>query len=388
MKIIMLSLDKTFLGADYSGDAIERHQEYAQRAGFLDIIVFSKAGFANKKIDERLMIYPTNSRFKINYIFDTLKTAQEIYQKNKFDLIVTQDPFLTGLAGWLIKRKFKIPLLIHFHGDFWQNRYWLKEKWFNRLLLILSKFLVKRADGIRAVSSGIKEKLIRAGIDLNKIRVIPTPVDLDGFNHYNIKAVENFRKIHEDCPIILNVARRDKSKDFKTFWESTINNVYKKYPRIVLWQVGAGFNKKQIEQILGQKIPNNLKISFTGEAAFKGTPKVEKNSLINIYHASDIYVSSSCHESFGKVLVEAMACGLPVVATATTGSREIVRDNENGFLVPIGDVSALAEKILFLLNNPEKAKQMGEKGRVMVKERFNQEKIINQIINFWQELTK
>ena len=114
--------------------------------------------------------------------------------------------------------------------------------------------------------------------------------------------------------------------------------------------------------------------------------RIKQKELVNYYHAADVYVSSSKHESFGKVLIEAMAAGLPVVATATTGSQEIIKDGLNGFLVPIGDSQALARKILYLLNNPAKAKEMGENGRRMVKEKFDQQKIIKKIVKFWQDL--
>jgi len=114
--------------------------------------------------------------------------------------------------------------------------------------------------------------------------------------------------------------------------------------------------------------------------------KVKQTELTNYYHSSDIYVSSSCSESFGKVLIEAMAAGLPIVATATTGSKEIIKDGKNGFLVPIKDSEALAKKILFLLKNPDKMKEMGQKGREMVKKNFDQDKIIKKIINFWKRI--
>jgi len=77
-----------------------------------------------------------------------------------------------------------------------------------------------------------------------------------------------------------------------------------------------------------------------------------------------------------------------LVATATTGSKEIIVDGVNGFLVPVGDSATLAKKILFLLNNSEKAKEMGQAGRKMVKERFGKEKIIGQMIGFWEDLSK
>jgi len=114
----MISLDRTLLGADYSGDVLERHKEYAKLAGQLDIIVFSKKGFKKKKINENLTIYPTNSITKLNYIINAYEIIRSIYWPDKFDLVVCQDPFLTGLAGWIIKKRFKVPLLVHFHGDF------------------------------------------------------------------------------------------------------------------------------------------------------------------------------------------------------------------------------------------------------------------------------
>ncbi len=195
MRVLMISIDRTLLGADYSGDVLERHQEYAQQAGNLDIIVFSKRGFSQRKINNQLKIYPTNSTTKLEYIFDAYNIAKNIYWPDKFDLVVTQDPFLCGLAGWLIKKRFKIPLLMHFHGDFWHNQYWLRERWFNPIFLFLSKFLVDGADGIRVVSSGIKDKLVEAGIDKKKIRVIPTPVDLSKFIYCDLEKVRKCKSV-------------------------------------------------------------------------------------------------------------------------------------------------------------------------------------------------
>ena len=384
MRILMIGTDRTWFKADYSGDVLERHQEYIRQAkGSLDIIVFTKksrsAGQLNilrkRKFDNGLTVYPTNSLTKINYVFDAFEIAKDIYWPDKFDLIVCQDPFLTGLAGWLIKKRFKIPLLIHFHGDFWQNKYWLLEKkrwWFNWFFLILSKFLVDGADGIRVVSSGIGNKLVKGGVDKKKIRVIPTPVDLNKFIYCHPEKVRKLRKKHQNRKTIINVGRQDPSKDYSTLYKA-ISLIYDDYKRLVFWQAG---NKDYLPGKI--KADENLVLISSG--------KVKQEKLVDYYHASDIYVSSSKHESFGKVLIEAMAAGLPIVATATTGSQEIIQDGINGFLVPIGDSSALARKVLYLLNNPEKAREMGNNGRQMVKERFNQEKIIGEIICFWQDL--
>jgi len=375
MRVLMISIDRTLLGTDYSGDVLERHQKYAEQAGQLDIIVFSKSkSFKKKKISPQLTVYSTNSKTKLNYVFNAYNLAKDIYWPDKFDLIVCQDPFLTGLAGWLIKRRFKAPLLIHFHGDFWENKYWLWERWFNPVFLLLSKFLVKGADGIRVVSLIIKDKLVKDGVDKKKIRVIPTPVDLERFENFDEKKVNKFRKKHDpDRKVIINVGRQDPSKDYKTLYKA-ISLVYQDYKKLAFWQAG---NKDYLpEKIKGDQ---NLILTSIG--------KIKQEELVNYYHASDIYLSSSKHESFGKVLIEAMAAGLPVIATKTTGSKEIIKDGINGYLTPIGNSEILAKKILFLLNNPDQAEKIGQAGRKMVKGKFNQQKIIKEIIKFWQDLT-
>jgi len=374
----MISLDRTLLGADYSGDVLERHKEYAKLTGQLDIIVFSKKGFKKKKINENLTIYPTNSRIKLNYILDAYETIRSIYWPDKFDLVVCQDPFLAGLVGWIIKKRFKVPLLVHFHGDFWQNKYWLIEAgrwWFNWFFLLLSIFIVKRSDGIRVVSSGIKDKLVKKGINKRKIKVIPTPVDLEKFVHCDPVKVKKLRSgDHSGRKALINVGRKDPSKDYKTLYKA-IGLVYQDYKKLAFWQIGSN-------EYLPEKIKADQNLVLTS------TDKISQEELSNYYHASNIYISSSCSESFGKVLIEAMAAGLPVIATETTGSKEIIKNGENGFLVPIGDSDALAKKISFLLNDPEKAKEMGQAGRKIVRGKFNQEKITKKMIRFWKELIK
>lgn len=374
----MLSIDKGLLGKGQLGDVVERHRRYGELVDKLDIIVFCRPGFSENQISDKLTVFPTNSKSRLNYFFDGLGLAKNLFAKNQYDLIVTQEPFITGLVGYFFKKRFKSKLLIHFHGDFWQNPNWLKEHWLNFIFLLISKFTVPRADAIRVMSQGQKDKLVKAGINEKKIRVISTPINLEKYNHPNLEQVKNFKD--HGLPIILHVSRKDyEAKDFRTLLKAFEIIYQQKKPKVHFWQVGAGLTPKELKE----RFPD-IPLSFSGSAAFRMDPQVEPNSLINIYHSADVVVLSSKSESFGKVLVEANACGKPVVSTATTGAKEIVEDGYNGFLVPIGDAQSLAEKILFLLNNPEKAKAMGENGRKLVYEKFadNTEKIID----FWQEV--
>ena len=353
----MISIDKGLLGKGQLGDVIERHKKYGEFVDKLDIIVFSKSGFEQYKISDKVTAYPTNSKSKLKYCRNGVNLGKKLFEQNKYDLIITQEPFLTGLVGHKLKKKFGSKLLVHFHGDFWQNKNWLKESKLNFIFLLISKFVVPRADAIRVMSQGQKDKLKKFG---DKVRVISTPVDLEKFLQVQPK--------YDNKKLVLHVGRYDKVKDFKTLLNS-FKIVSDKFSEVEFVQVGADL----------KNIPNNLNIITESNTS----PDV---LVTKWYPNSDVVVSSSTSESFGKVLVEANACGKPVVSTATTGAKEIIKDGYNGYLVPIGDAKALADKILYLLNNPDIAKEMGENGRKLVKEKYgdNTEKIIN----YWQEIIR
>ncbi len=375
LKILTINLDYTLaMDKPNLGDVQERNIEYGQYVDKIISVTHSpkRMMLRRKKLSEKVEIYPTSSKSPYFFIFDALKAAREVFLDHQIDLVLSQDPFITGLVAYLVTRKRDCAFLIHFHGDFWDNKYWLREYWLNPIFLLLSKYLVKKADGIRVVSSGIKKKLVDFGIDQEKIRIIPTPVNLEKFEDFDQKEVGSFRKKNNNWKTVINVGRKDPSKDFNTLIKA-IRLVHQKYGNLAFWQLGADLR-------LDRKIKLNDSIKFSS------TDRLSYEGIEDYYYASDIYVSSSKHESLGKVLIEAMASGLPVVATATTGSKDIVVDGENGFLVPVGDSQVLAKKILYLLNNPDKAKEMGQKGREMVRKKFGRKRLIRQTVKFWEDL--
>ncbi len=361
----MISIDKGLLGQGQLGDVIERHAKYGRSVEQLDIVIFALKGSKPYKISANVTAYPTDSNSKIMYGLNAKKVGEELFKKNKYDLIVTQDPFITGWVGVSLKAKFRAKLLVHFHGDFWENPSWLKESKLNWLYLIISKFVVSRADAVRVMSEGQKDKLVRAGIAEEKIRVISTPVNLRVF-HADYDYIP-----HHDFKIVLHVGRPDPVKDYKTLLRA-FELIQEKFNKVKFIQCGGNLNKS-----------NSIGVNANKDLNLESYDRVTQDFLFESYAMSDVVVLSSISESFGKVLVEANACGKPVVSTATAGAKEIIKDGYNGFLVPIGDADALAEKILYLLNNPDQAKVMGENGRKLVQERFSDN--TQKIINYWKE---
>ena len=102
----MISLDKGLLGKGQLGDVVERHKKYGEFVEKLDIIVFSKKGFAKYQISDNVTAYPTNSCCKLKYAGDARKIGKKLFGENKYNLIVTQEPFLTGLVGTRLKKQF------------------------------------------------------------------------------------------------------------------------------------------------------------------------------------------------------------------------------------------------------------------------------------------
>ena len=104
--------------------------------------------------------------------------------------------------------------------------------------------------------------------------------------------------------------------------------------------------------------------------------------------ALDVYVSASRAEAFGLALVEAMACGVPVVATATDGSRDIIEDGTTGRLVPIGAPEALADALVALLNDADARAMLGAHAHAAAHARFGLARMVEETEQVYRETMK
>jgi glycosyltransferase involved in cell wall biosynthesis len=353
----MISTDKSLVGGAVLGDVISRHRTYGEQVDRLDIIVQSSAGHSPMTISDHVATHPTNSTSRLWYVRDSVRIARRLLAAGQYDLVVTQDPFLTGLAGVRIARRCGAKLLVHFHGDFWDNPHWLAEAWWHGAFLQLSRYVVARATALRVVSDGIKQKLISAGISSEKISVISTPVPITAFTNIDLGQPAD--------PVVVSVGRLVAAKDYPTLLAAA-RLVHKKIPNLQWKIAGDG----PLSEELRATAADQSYIAWLGLTSYEQLPA--------LYAQASVVCLTSTNESFGKVIVEANAAGRPVVATATTGASELIRDGENGYLAPIGDATAIADKIIELLNDSNRAREMGEAGRQLMQEQFgkNAEKVI------------
>lgn len=143
-----------------------------------------------------------------------------------------------------------------------------------------------------------------------------------------------------------------------------------------------------VENLSLQDLRNEAKkIGLEGKVIFTGN----RSDVPNLLKSFDILVSPSSHESFGRVVMEAMAMGVAVVATDSGGPGEIIEDGISGIIRPVDDAPSIAEAVLALLQDDQRRKELGKKGCGRIKGHFSPEKTFfkfNQIFDFNNELLK
>ena len=178
-----------------------------------------------------------------------------------------------------------------------------------------------------------------------KINYIPNPVTFrsEKFADYNSK-------------VVLAVGRLDQIKGFDLLvkaWEK----VSKNYPDWKLAIVGDGDERKNLKNLIDE-------LSLQQSVELVGAKKDVKS----FYLSSSIYVMSSREEGYGMVVVEAMECGLPIVAFANVGAKFLVKNNVNGLLCEIGDIKAFSKNIITMIEDKTLRERMGKKSKALVKE--------------------
>lgn len=121
---------------------------------------------------------------------------------------------------------------------------------------------------------------------------------------------------------------------------------------------------------------------------YKQMPYRPISELHKWYSQGSVFVMPSLEEGLAMVQPQAMACGLPIIATTNTGAEDIVRDGKDGFIIPIRDVEKLKEKILFLYENPEISKQMGQSAKERVSSGFTWDDYGRKIVGEYERVLK
>ena len=270
-----------------------------------------------------------------------------------------------------------IPTVFTSHGT--ENRdientqvksfHFLVVKILRRQLLDVERSLLHQADVIIAVSRSCAEELTRFYRLDKGITVVGAGVDSTVFTPAREKQMGE--------PYILYTGRWETRKGLVDLIESA-RYVCQKHSNMKYVLVGKGTIEKMLRTMVS-KLELEQNFSFVGYVS-------DRNRLIEYYRNATIYILPSYYEGLPTSLLEAMACGIPSIATNVEGNSEVITDGETGLLVPPRDPKSLAEATLKLLDDEELRHRIGANGREHVANNYDWESIIDRIESIYSAI--
>jgi glycosyltransferase involved in cell wall biosynthesis len=274
-----------------------------------------------------------------------------------------------GPIGWLLKRVYGLPYLISLRGaDVPSDTVKRFAKQY-KVLRPFIRWLWHDADALVAVSNGLRSYARETAPDL-PIQVIPNAIDLSEFTP----------ALHRETggPVrLLYVGRFNAFKNVETLIEAVGKLSQVDVGDFELELVGEGERRPVLERMVSD-LGLTRRVHFTGWVA--------RDSVAGCYRRADIFVTATTWEGMPNTVLEAMACGLPIVGTQASGLHELVRDGVNGYLAPVKDPDALAEALALLIENGYERRRMGRQSRKLAEREFAWEYIAAQYVEIYRKI--
>jgi glycosyltransferase involved in cell wall biosynthesis len=263
-----------------------------------------------------------------------------------------------GVIGRLAARFAAVPVVVHtLHGPPFHSQ---QSPFVHRMIILIEKVLARHTNMIVTVADAIGAEFVKNNVcSVDRLRTIVSGIDVSTLSAVSPDARRRVRvamEIPQSASVIVTVGHLSKLKNQALLVEvaallrRTRDDLY-------FLIVGTGEVRPELESQIAR-------LGLTDRVLLSGL----RDDVPDILAASDIFVQTSWYEGVSRALVEAIYSGLPVVATNVMGTREVVVNGDNGYLVPPGNVDALADRVAQLVDNPEERQRMGRVGRVMVGE--------------------
>lgn len=225
----------------------------------------------------------------------------------------------------------------------------------------------RHTDYFTTITPDIKRFLVDSGIDPARIRHINNFAETEDAATPASRAAEN---TPEGVPLLLALGRLHKAKGFDTLLHAIVQ-----VPEAHLWIAGEG-------PLRGELVALCQSLGLDGRVRFLGW----RDDRAALLQACDICVFPSRYEPFGTVFVQAWAQSVPVVAAASDGPRQYIRDGVDGLMVPIDDPAALAAAICRALADPALCRDMVANGLTRYREEFTKTRTIAQYLDFYDQI--
>jgi glycogen(starch) synthase len=356
MRILVVNLEFPPVGGGGANATWYLVRELVKRGHAVDVLTSQFKGLPKREMVNgatviripvrRARLDQCSVKEMMTFALSAIPYAVSLASKNRYDVTHVFFGIPCGHIGWLLRRTHRLPYLISLRGgDVPGFKPYGYDSHYRRVRPFV-RYLWDDANALVSVSEGLREHAITVHPQVQDIMVIPNGVDTDEFRP---------RPTPHPGPVtILCVARliRRKGIDYLIDAAALLRERTTTPFQIVV--VGDGYHRSGLEQHVAKE---GLDAYFT----FRGG--VPHQELPPLYQAADVFCLPSLAEGMANVLLEALASGLPLIATKTSGSLEIVHPHRNGMLVNQADAADLAEKLLMVIENPALRQQFGSESR-------------------------
>jgi glycosyltransferase involved in cell wall biosynthesis len=341
--LVQVGWDHALLDTDAASDSLQRQARYLallkehDPASRSSIIVLGAPSAAGERVSAGIRIIPLSGRWRSQFALNS--ELYRLHRESSISVIAAQSPHEEGWACLSAGAKLTIPVVGQLHFDLFSaaslpggsaaRRMAGRTRQWNTLRLL------PRYTALRTVSAHLSEAAIRAGA--REVRCIPVPItDLPKFNV--LTPSQSSRRLlfvgrlapEKNLPLLLDVLAR----------------VRERFADAEADLVGDGPLREALEHDARQR-------GLAGAVHFHGA--VSREKLPAVFARAEAFLLPSQHEGFGRVLVEAMAAGLPVVSTRTSGAVAVLENGLWGDLADIGDADGLAQAVMRIFSDPASA---------------------------------
>ena len=289
-------------------------------------------------------------------------------EKNKIDVVHFHSPLFTFLIGLIRKKKFSLIMTAHYLLDIKANR--AASILYQKFIRAMTISIAKKVDKIICVNEDYLSVFTSWGVDPEKLVYIPNGVDTKKFS----PGPSIVKKKFQDEQLIVYFGRLHYQKNVDILIQS-FKQIKNKIPRAKLAIIGDGVDFQKLKKMSA----SDKDIIMTGFLSDK--------ELVDYLRAADITVFPSRGENASFTLLEAMACGLPVISSDVGTAKKLLAD-ERGVILENYSEEEIAKQCVLLLRNRETAKQMGERARVFVQQQFSWENISKETEKLYRKIVK
>lgn len=355
MKIINLGLDKNIF--DKHSAVAQRVLAYAENTEQYFILVPGK----NVELDlsDKVKVKGIDKGNKISTLFAIYNFLKDKLAKEKYDIITSQDAYFLAKLAALLASEFKLKFEMQIHG---------LEK-FSAFRKLLFQTNIKSADKIRVVSQRWKDKLINDfAVEERKIYVAPVAVDKEKILQAGVKF--DLKEKYPNQFVFLTVGRLVKVKNIAMQLDALA-----KIDNASLVVLGEG-PEMEILKKQAKDLQIEDRVDFVGWV----------DDLASYYKTADCLLLSSDSEGYGMVVAEAVLAGLPVIMTDVGCAGELVINNENGLVVPVGDKEAFYLAMAKVVEDRSLLQDFSVASQNFIGRILDRNELVNKVVSNWKEL--